>query len=98
MEQMERYAERRWFFVPTPHGPSDGVIVPTSPIDRAYDLGRKRNWELIMGKGWGWVLPWNAVRRGMDMRAVCQWRIAGGTEIWLLLNAERTIMAAAAEE
>lgn len=29
-----------------------------------------------MGKGWGWVLPWNALRRGMTQDEILNWPIA----------------------
>jgi hypothetical protein len=29
-----------------------------------------------MGKGWGWVLPWNALRRGMTLDEILNWPIA----------------------
>jgi hypothetical protein len=88
---MERYADRRWFFVPVPDHSQGGIIIPTLPEERAYDLGPDRNWEVIMGRGWGWIWPWNALRRGMRMEVVCQWPIA--TEVVERLRAEAARIA-----
>jgi hypothetical protein len=52
------------------------MILPTLPSERVYDIGTRRNWEQVMGKGWGWVLPWNALRRGMTQDEILNWPIA----------------------
>lgn len=75
--------------MPVSDHPEGGVVSPTLPHERAYDLRRAKNWETIMGRGWNWVLPWNALRRGMKMDDVCQWPIASEVEERLRNEAEK---------
>lgn len=67
---MDKWAEKRWFFVPSVDT-SKGRVVST--LEQVYDLDN--NWQAIMGEGWGWVLPWQALRRGMSLNDICVWKI-----------------------
>ena len=73
-EARRRYADVYHFYVPLPGG--GGRIVQLGSTDRPYDLGKSGNWELVMGKGWGWILPWNALRRGMSKDQLMRWPLA----------------------
>ena len=69
LQNIDRWAERRWFSVPTDRG---RVVLPTLPHEQAYDLG-DTNWRLLMGQGWGWLLPWKALRRGLGKQDMLVW-------------------------
>lgn len=71
---LERWSSKRYFFVPLPEfGEGAGEVIQTGEQD-VYDHGRKANWEMIMGEGWGWVLPWSALRRGMG-KEIYNWPV-----------------------
>jgi hypothetical protein len=76
LENMERWADRRWFFVPV-NDRGEGVVLPILDGESAYDFGSEGNWESICGKGWGWLLPWNVLlgRRGTDLD-IMNWPLA----------------------
>ena len=58
-------------------GDGNGTIVETLEGERAYDHGRRRNWDLIMGKGGEWVWPPNALMRRVGMKGeIFNWPIA----------------------
>lgn len=63
LANLERWSQRHFFYVPRQSG--QGKIVELELGDDPYDLGDGANWTMIMGRGWGWLLPWQAVRRGM---------------------------------
>lgn len=89
MKEMERYADRRWFFVPVPGHPEGGVVLPTLPEERAYDHGSEMNWKIVMGRGWSWVLPWRAAKMGMRMEEIVNWPINAEVEDRLRTEAAR---------
>lgn len=92
-QTVERYSDKLYFFVPLPElGKGKGEVVDTLPGERVYDLGRNGNWEMVMGKGWGWVLPWNAVRMGMG-KEIYNWPIAPAVEKRLREEARRRYQA-----
>ncbi|WVR07788.1 hypothetical protein IAU60_004831 [Kwoniella sp. DSM 27419] len=66
-EKVVKFSDKRHFFVPLPESQTSlgGVIVETLDQDRPYDHGWRRNLEIVVGPGWGWLLPWRALRRGM---------------------------------
>ena len=66
---VERWAERRWFSVP---GENGRVVLPTLPHEQAYDFG-EGNWRFLMGSGWGWLLPWRALRMGIGQGEMMSW-------------------------
>jgi palmitoyltransferase len=63
LANLERWSQRHYYYVP--HESGQGKIVELELGDGPYDLGDGANWTVIMGGGWGWLLPWQAVRRGM---------------------------------
>lgn len=63
LANLERWSQRHYYYVPRESG--HGKIVELELGDHPYDLGDGANWTVIMGRGWGWLLPWQAVRRGM---------------------------------
>ena len=75
-KNMERLTAQTHFWVPVDTDDVDvvdagrptGILIPTLPGERPYDLGRNANWELFMGPGFGWLLPWNALRRSVQLR------------------------------
>ncbi len=76
-ENMDRWGKRRSFWVPIDES-GNGTIVETLDEERAYDCGRRRNWELVMGSGWRWVWPPNALlgKVGMGHEDIFNWPIA----------------------
>ncbi|ORX40702.1 DHHC palmitoyltransferase-domain-containing protein [Kockovaella imperatae] len=69
-----------------------GVIVPTLPWEKPYDLGRARNWNLYMGQGYGWTLPWNAWHRISYLKnVILDWPLSPEVEHRLRDEAERII-------
>lgn len=72
---LARFSPKLWFFVPTPtptHSTRSarsfgegvlGVVLPILDGERPYDLGPASNWDNLVadGRGWFWVLPWNAI-------------------------------------
>ncbi|WVQ84915.1 hypothetical protein IAT38_007078 [Cryptococcus sp. DSM 104549] len=93
-DQLSRFSDSRWFYVPVTDdtSASQGAVVQTLNEERAYDHGKKRNWEIVMGQGWRWVLPWVAVRRGMGDE-VWNWPLSGEVERRLEEEArERLVM------
>ncbi|KAK4689339.1 hypothetical protein P7C73_g750, partial [Tremellales sp. Uapishka_1] len=87
---LEAFAEKKYFWVPVGEG---GAMVETKADERPYDLGRRRNWERVMGRGWGWLLPWNGVldRRGMRREEMFQWGLEPDVERRLRKEAEERI-------
>lgn len=66
---MDKWAERRWFSVPTGSG---RVVLATLPHEQAYNLG-EGNWHFILRSYWGWLLPWRALRLGMREQDMMSW-------------------------
>jgi hypothetical protein len=69
-QNIEKWAERRWFSVPTPEG--GRVVLPTLPHEQAYDLGRE-NWRFVVCSEYGWLLPWRALRLGLGEQDMMSW-------------------------
>ncbi|WWD19522.1 hypothetical protein CI109_103983 [Kwoniella shandongensis] len=65
-----------------------GVIVPALPEERPYDHGRKKNWEIVMGQGWSWLLPWKGLSHAMG-EEIFNWPISESVEKRLRAEAER---------
>ncbi|KAK8853108.1 hypothetical protein IAR55_003809 [Kwoniella newhampshirensis] len=65
-----------------------GVIVPALPEERPYDLGRTRNWEIVMGPRWSWLLPWKALSPVLR-EDIFDWPISESVEKRLRGEAER---------
>ncbi len=80
---MTRFAPDKWFFVPLQDGRYAGAVVhaPTEP----YDLGWRANFDLRVGRGrgWRWILPWNAVRSGMSSAEASVWPINPAVQVRL---------------
>lgn len=94
LEAMERFSSEKWFFVPFDHEVYAGAVVPALPDERPYDLGRKDNFDLMIGRGRGWLrwmLPWNAARRGMSTAEASVWPLSPGVKLRLESEAERLL-------
>lgn len=89
---MDRWAEKRYFWVPL-DDKGNGTIVETLEGEKAYDHGWRRNWELVMGTGWRWLWPPNALlcRVGMSNEDIYRWPIAPDVERRLGEVAKRTM-------
>ncbi|BEJ11384.1 hypothetical protein CspHIS471_0108060 [Cutaneotrichosporon sp. HIS471] len=76
---MERFTPDKWFFVPLEHHLYAGAVVPALPTESPYNLGRRENFDLLVGRGrgWRWILPWNCVRSGMSTAEASVWPING---------------------
>ncbi|WWC71886.1 uncharacterized protein I206_105845 [Kwoniella pini CBS 10737] len=89
---LAKFSDQRYFFVPLPLTEGQlgrkGKIVETLPHERPYDHGLKKNLHIVLGRGWKWILPWNALRRGMDDE-VFMWPIQDGVERRLREEAQR---------
>ncbi|CAD6572576.1 MAG: hypothetical protein TREMPRED_000578 [Tremellales sp. Tagirdzhanova-0007] len=83
-QNMDRWGEKRYFWVPV-DGDGSGIIVETLDGEKAYDHGRKRNWELVMGPGWRWIWPPNALlcKVGMNTEDIFNWPIAPAVKVRL---------------
>ena len=81
---MDRWDEKRYFWLPS-DGDGHGAIVETLDGETAYDHGRKRNWEIIMGPGWNWIWPPNALlcKVGMSTEDIIHWPISPAVELRL---------------
>jgi palmitoyltransferase len=75
LEAMTRWQTRRYFWVPDSASPEGGKIVEYKGAQDPYDHGPKDNWDLVMGRGRGWLLPWRALRRGMTTEETLNWPI-----------------------
>jgi palmitoyltransferase len=73
---MTRWQTRHWFWVPDAASTESGKIVEYEGERDPYDHGAKGNWELVMGRGWGWLLPWQALQRGMDENNTLNWPLS----------------------
>ncbi|WVQ73020.1 hypothetical protein IAR50_002583 [Cryptococcus sp. DSM 104548] len=64
------------FFIPDPeNGLNRRIVQPESGME-LYDFGGARNRELVLGsKGWGWLLPWRALRKSVPDEKMMQWPI-----------------------
>jgi hypothetical protein len=65
-----------------------GEIVSTLPGEKPYDLGVTGNWQAVMGKGLGWMTPWNAMRSGMGDE-IFNWPISPAVKNRLVAEAKR---------
>lgn len=87
-DKLRRFADIRHFHVPLPDLPGRAPIVATLPGENPYDLGPRGNWELVMGKGWGWLSPFRAIRRGMG-EEIYNWPVAPAVQARLIKEAQR---------
>jgi hypothetical protein len=55
LNNIAKLSTRTPFWVPVDH-PDKGVVVWTE--ENPYDLGRRANWELVMGRGWDCLKVW----------------------------------------
>lgn len=85
--ELNRFADIKHFFVPSKENDGEGEVVATLPGENPYDLGTKGNWELVMGQGLGWLLPWRAIRRGMGDE-IYNWPISPVVKARLVAKAE----------
>jgi hypothetical protein len=76
LREMDKWAERRWFSVPTGSG---RVVLATLPHEQAYNLG-EGNWHFILRSDWGWLLPWRAPRLGMREQDMMSWPLNADVE------------------
>lgn len=90
---MERFSSQKWFFVPLDHEVYAGAILPALPTERPYDLGWKANFDLMIarGRGWRWILPWNAVQRGMSAPKASAWPVNAAVKARLEAEAARLL-------
>lgn len=86
--KLARFADVHHFYVPLPDIEGGGVIVATLPGENPYDMGDRANWELIMGKGWGWLSPFRSLRRWMGDE-IFNWPLAPAVEARLRAEAKR---------
>jgi hypothetical protein len=84
---LSRFADIKHFFIPSTDVNEEGEVVATLPGENPYDLGTRGNWELVMGKGLGWLLPWRAIRRGMGDE-IYNWPISPIVKARLVAEAE----------
>ena len=77
MRDMQRSGEKRYFWVPINEN-GEGRIIETLDDEKAYDHGSKGNWSLVMGQGWKWLWPPNALLGTIGMRhdQVLNWPVA----------------------
>lgn len=75
MASMTRWQEGHYFWVPDTTNTAGGSVVEYKNDNGPYDRGPEGNWALVMGKGWGWILPWNALRRGMSQADILNWPV-----------------------
>lgn len=87
-ESLRRFTDIHHFYIPLPDTPEEGRIFATLPGESPYDFGTKGNWELVMGRGWGWLNPFRAIRRGMGDE-IYNWPIAPSVEARLVAEAKR---------
>jgi hypothetical protein len=92
MSALSRFGDVRYFYVPLLDHEGAGEIVPTLAGENPYDLGAKGNWRQIMGPGWGWLLPWQALTRGMGDE-IYNWPLAPSVESRLRAKAEESFNA-----
>ena len=85
--KLDRFADIRYFFVPLGDA-GKGEIVSTLPGENPYDLGVTGNWQAVMGKGLGWIIPWKAIRRGMGDE-MFNWPISPSVKVRLTIEAQR---------
>lgn len=85
--ELNRFADIKHLFVPSKVNDGEGEVVATLPGESPYDLGTKGNWELVMGQGLGWLLPWRAIRRGMGDE-IYNWPISPVVKARLVAEAE----------
>ena len=94
MENIDKLKDRHYFWVPQAcDGPDEmnesaeaatsaqaarGRIVEFKETVGPYDLGPEENWWMVMGEGWGWILPWNALRCGMSRDHIFNWPVRDG--------------------
>ena len=76
LQAMDRWVDKRYFWAPYPAAPNGGRVVEYAGQPGPYDRGRRGNWELIMGKGVGWIFPWTAMRRGIDVETALNWPLS----------------------
>ncbi|WWC91584.1 uncharacterized protein L201_006530 [Kwoniella dendrophila CBS 6074] len=89
---LARFSDKRHFFVPLPatlQKPGrKGIVIETLDHEKPYDHGWKKNLIIVLGLEWSWLLPWNALKRGMGDE-VFIWPIKQGVERRLRKEAER---------
>ncbi|WRT70349.1 uncharacterized protein IL334_007347 [Kwoniella shivajii] len=89
---LKRFSDTRHFYVPFPesfqNNGKEGIVLPILDHERPYDHGWKKNLEIVLGKGWAWLLPWNAMQRGMGDE-MFSWPIEEGVKNRLMEEAER---------
>jgi hypothetical protein len=93
---LERFGPRHWFFVPTPDSATwAGVILPTLPLERPYNLGPEGNLDQAVSRGRGlrWLLPWVAVRAGMAQDEVLCWPLDPDVAARLAQDADERVHA-----
>ena len=83
LDAMTRWQTRHYFWTPDGALPDGGCIVEYKGERDPYDHGLRGNWDLIMGRGWGWLLPWEALGRGMAKEETLNWPLS--------LEARRTL-------
>ncbi|WVF73190.1 hypothetical protein IAT40_008009 [Kwoniella sp. CBS 6097] len=67
-----------------------GAIIPTLTCERPYDHGPRKNMQIILGtEGYGWLLPWNALRPSRSREGLFLWPLAPGVESRLRAQAEK---------
>jgi hypothetical protein len=84
---LDRFADVRHFYVPLEGTGGEGQIVATLPGENPYDFGIRGNWNLVMGKGLSWLLPWKAMRRKMG-NEVFNWPVSPKVKARLVAEAE----------
>ncbi|WVW86026.1 hypothetical protein I302_108064 [Kwoniella bestiolae CBS 10118] len=99
-KNLSRFSDKRWFFIPLPEelqtSEKKGIVIPTLDRERPYDHGWKKNIEIVLGSTVSWILPWNAIRRGMGDE-VFLWPISEDVETRLREEAERRARGSIAE-
>ena len=98
---MDKLTAQTYFWIPLAAGENSGgsrqserhgklgVVLPTLPAERPYDLGPSQNWEVYMGAGWKWLLPWSVFARGRHLeRTIYHWPLNPAVEARLKQEAE----------
>ena len=84
---LNRFASIKHFYVPIDGLDGEGEIIATLPGEDPYDLGVKGNWQAVMGDGFGWLLPWRAIRRGMG-EEIYNWPVSSSVKSRLIAEAQ----------
>lgn len=93
-DRLARFGAMHWFFVPTEDEVYAGVVLRSLPDEKPYDLDDNFDATVSRGRGFRWILPWNAIKPSKSQADILNWPIAPAVHTRLAAEAAERVATA----